>query len=509
MITIKRTEASADRKRVYFNLELLASGGPANGEAGGQPQISINGGALVNTVNVLVFVGFGLYYVQLDDTEINYSELSLLNLRYSSANVFEARAQVQIIEATNKDIFDAVEANSPQQHFAEVTSAVLFGATVSGSYLDTFLDNNISWVIQPGASGMDVQLDFNVGIGRIGVEVNLNGKFDANPNRFTDAFVYNYVTLLWDQISDVDTRMNNSNTHQDYDWFLTSQHVNPSNGDVHIRLVSSSTVTGDRLEIDRIRVLSLSEASGLTPTLIAEAVWDHDVTGHIAHETAAFHLSAAVPAIGQIIAVTDESNFQADGLAMSDNALTGLAIWIHDELNDLYYPGVIQSNDTAGNIVLYEPLAQLPVIGDAVVVRNQNFDHERDRVDVGSINGAPIAGELVPGVLQPTYTIRDNKDQIIYSDDTPTLLVIASEGWDFTGKEVWFAAKLDLDSGTAIVNRKCTILDSRRAQITLTAAETATPEKYFGEFSQTDLGGVLNQKTIQRFGLVIRKDVRE
>ena len=509
MMIIKRTETEAARKRAIFRLELKATGGPANAEAGGQPQMSVNGGAWANTVNVLVLVGNGMYYLQLDDAEIDYDSLTKLLFRYASAAVFEAGPAVQITEATNKEILDAVELNTPQQHFAEASSMVLQGTTVSGSYLNTFIDDDISWVIQPGAGEMNVQLNFNAGIGRIAFEVALNGMFDANPQRFTDAYAYNYVTLVWDKISNVDTRMNNSSSHQDYIWFLTSEHTNPTTGDARIRLMSTSTNTGDRLEIDRIIVLSVNEASGLTPASIAEAVWDHDVRDHEAHDTAAFYQVAAIPAIGDVIAVTDESTFQVEGLEQSAGTLVGKEILVHDELAKLYYEGIIKTNDALGNIVLYEPLAILPELEAGVIIRNRNFDHEHNRVDVGSINGAPIAGELVPGVIQAQYTVRDNTDQIVYRDDTPTLIIVAPSGWDFSGKKVFLAAKLDLDQAASIVDRECTVIDSRTASITLTAAETAVNDKYFGEFSQTDMDGSSNQKTIQRFGLVIRKDVRD
>ena len=509
MMIIKRTETVAARKRVYFRLELLATGGPANAEGGGQPQVSINGGAWANTVNTLVLVGNGAYYLQLDDAEFDYDSLTSLLFRYSSANVFEAGPAVQITETTNKEVLDAVEATAAQQHFAGASSALIEGVTVSGSYLDTFIDDDVSWVIRPDVSGMDVQLNFNAGIGRVAFQVSLNGKFDANPLRFTDSYAYNWITLTWDLISNVDTRMNNSSSHQDYTWFLTVQHTDATTGNVQIRLASTSTNTGDRLEIDRIFTLSLSESSGLTPDNIAEAVWDHNITGHEAHDTAAFYQIAAIRGVGEVIAVTDASNLQVDRLEQSADTLVGMSIYVHDEINELYYDGVIKSNDALGNIELYAPLGILPVIGWGVIIRNRNFDHEHDLVDVGSVNGAPIAGELVPGVIQAEYAIRDNKDQIVYEGDTPTLVVVAAEGFDFTGKEVWFAAKLNLDTGPAIVNRECTVTGPRTAVITLTAAETAATSKYFGEFSQTDLDGTSNQKTIQRFGLVIRKDVRD
>ena len=168
---------------------------PENGEAGGQPQLSVAGAAWGNTANTLVLIGNGRYYVELAEAEVTEDDRTVIETRYKSANTAEALgSMIQILETTNTEVLAAVEAASPQQDLALVTSAVIEGTTVSGSYAVTFIDDGISWIIQPDAvNGMEVILDFNVGLGRILSSVQLNGKFDKanppNPNRWTDVLL--------------------------------------------------------------------------------------------------------------------------------------------------------------------------------------------------------------------------------------------------------------------------------------------------------------------------------
>lgn len=78
-----------DIQRRFFLFLVDATDGiiPETGEAGGQPQISKNGAAFANTVNVLVAVGNGSYYLELAQGEID--TLGWILVRYKSANTAE------------------------------------------------------------------------------------------------------------------------------------------------------------------------------------------------------------------------------------------------------------------------------------------------------------------------------------------------------------------------------------------------------------------------------------
>jgi hypothetical protein len=70
---------------------------PELGEAGGQPQVMIDGAAWVNTTNTLVAVGNGEYYVELTTTETNQTPGKNIRGRYKSANTNEARSNEIIV----------------------------------------------------------------------------------------------------------------------------------------------------------------------------------------------------------------------------------------------------------------------------------------------------------------------------------------------------------------------------------------------------------------------------
>lgn len=64
--TVKVGETDALKTRVYFDVRQLDGLTPSLIEAGGQPQVSINGAAFSNTgISVLISTGFGKYYAEL------------------------------------------------------------------------------------------------------------------------------------------------------------------------------------------------------------------------------------------------------------------------------------------------------------------------------------------------------------------------------------------------------------------------------------------------------------
>ena len=91
MKLIKIGETTASKKRVQF-LCVDASDGmtPEIGEAGGQPEISWNGGAYTSTgIGVLVDLGDGNYYAELTDGVLATTGVTI-HPRYKSANTLEA-----------------------------------------------------------------------------------------------------------------------------------------------------------------------------------------------------------------------------------------------------------------------------------------------------------------------------------------------------------------------------------------------------------------------------------
>jgi len=106
MILIKQSEATATRRRIYFQCVDATDGmTPETGEAGGQPQFSTNGGAWGNTTNVLVAIGNGRYYTELTAAEIGTP--AVIESRYKSVNTAEAfGTTAQIVSFDPNDAAD-------------------------------------------------------------------------------------------------------------------------------------------------------------------------------------------------------------------------------------------------------------------------------------------------------------------------------------------------------------------------------------------------------------------
>ena len=91
----KLGDTVAARRRVRLHLVDAADGmTPEIGEAGGQPQVEVNGGGFVNTAGVLVSLGNGAYYVQLTAAEL--SAVGSFMVRYKSANTAEFQTEHNI-----------------------------------------------------------------------------------------------------------------------------------------------------------------------------------------------------------------------------------------------------------------------------------------------------------------------------------------------------------------------------------------------------------------------------
>lgn len=107
MIQIQTAEETAALRRVYFQCVDETDGlTPEAAEAGGQPQISINGVAWTNTgIGVLVAIApaaNGRYYGQLTQTVVSENPRTVIESRYKSADTAEAiGTTVQIINDTS------------------------------------------------------------------------------------------------------------------------------------------------------------------------------------------------------------------------------------------------------------------------------------------------------------------------------------------------------------------------------------------------------------------------
>lgn len=104
-ILVQQSEATAAYRRMYFHCVDATDGlTPETGEATGQPQISVNGGAWGNTTNTLAAIGNGRYYVEITAAELG--TLGIIEGRYKSANTAEALGMT--LQVVPYDPYDSV-----------------------------------------------------------------------------------------------------------------------------------------------------------------------------------------------------------------------------------------------------------------------------------------------------------------------------------------------------------------------------------------------------------------
>lgn len=89
MRQIQQDQATAARRRVYFDVRQLDGISPATGEAGNQPQISVDGAAWTNTgIGTLTHIGNGRYYAELTEAIIGTAG-QWIETRYKGAATIE------------------------------------------------------------------------------------------------------------------------------------------------------------------------------------------------------------------------------------------------------------------------------------------------------------------------------------------------------------------------------------------------------------------------------------
>ena len=251
----------------------------------------------------------------------------------------------QFAESTDslQSIRDAITEANPQNHTA-TSSNDTTGTIASGTYTDTATDNGTRWQIAPagvavGGFGLNVDLVFGIGTGRVPSAVTINGYFNASPpagSRAVEVWAYNYLSTSWDQVSDSGTNFDDAAADADYQYALSTDHVQVSDGEVKIRFTSTSTDTDDDLYLDQAVVSSVAqEAAGLTAIAITEAVWNHPTSGHD-EDTMGYVLGHVRILNGKILSATSASQFIMDAGVNSNDAYNGMLIVSEDKTDDHY-----------------------------------------------------------------------------------------------------------------------------------------------------------------------------
>lgn len=190
----------------------------------------------------------------------------------SDANIIAVAADTT--SPTNlRDMFNGAgytDAEAPAKqiqldNIASVGSAVnqtaydhdlLLGTLVSGTLTDTESANNVSMDFQDdnfgggGSTGaFDVRFKFNIGSSNLPASVSYRGRVNGG-NDDCDVYVYNYTTMDWRFLGNVDGK--NGSSNDDYTWDLFTNNVDPVTGEVEIRFYTSTGQSDAILRVDQI-----------------------------------------------------------------------------------------------------------------------------------------------------------------------------------------------------------------------------------------------------------------
>lgn len=168
-------ETNPNLLRVHFQIVAVDGINPALGEAGGQPQVSVNDGPWTNTgIGTLVAVGNGRYYAYLDPSLLLVAE-TVIQTRYKSVNTAECPGDDVRVVLDENVLYDGQTAGGSTRTRVALAEAydVRRGARYVGAVLVvpgmddvvrqiTGYGNNgsgSSYVTVANASGFDVPLD--------------------------------------------------------------------------------------------------------------------------------------------------------------------------------------------------------------------------------------------------------------------------------------------------------------------------------------------------------------
>jgi len=134
--------------------------------------------------------------------------------------------------------------------------SVTTGSSISGAYTDTAINDAAYWVLAPagaavGGFGLNVEFTFSLGQQNRASQVVIDGNWTGSGTIYV--WAWNYFDSVWVKISHIHTEIASS-SDETHVYPLFHPMIQPTDGEVKIRLTSTSTTTADRLNLDQLVV---------------------------------------------------------------------------------------------------------------------------------------------------------------------------------------------------------------------------------------------------------------
>ena len=298
-------------------------------------------------------------------------------------------------------IRDAQVSAAPINHSATANTESGNTTLDAGTYADTATNDGVNYYktgpgVAVGGFGLDCYLTFNIGIGRVPTSVIVDGHFDAGASRTVQVWAYDYILADYVQLSNSVTDFGNSGSDNDYQYAMTINMVQVSDGEVLIRFTSTSVTGADVWWCDYVALTSvIQEAAGLTADSIQAAVWARADSGHD-EATLGYNLAQYFIRKGHPVSATSGSQFIIDtGLAVND-AYNGMLIMVEDKTDGHYeIKRIIDYIGATKEVFTDATLAFTPATEDDYYILsagygNVNVTHISGTSQTANDNGADI-----------------------------------------------------------------------------------------------------------------------
>lgn len=165
MRPVKQNEGTASRLRVYFHVVELDGITPAANEAGGQPQISVNGGAWTDAgIGMLVAIGNGRYYADLDQAVVSTAG-DVIETRYKSALTAECPGDSILVYTVDPATVAFIAQGNGTIRYPYTLTDSLTAAPIVGARVTVTNDSGGTNIVAEGVTGTNGEAVFYLNAG--------------------------------------------------------------------------------------------------------------------------------------------------------------------------------------------------------------------------------------------------------------------------------------------------------------------------------------------------------
>lgn len=153
------------------------------------------------------------------------------------------------------------------------TATIINGTNTSGDFTNTFVRDNIFWIINEASTGLTVECEFSIPKSNKAGTFNVFGHYDGKgSSHYIELWIWNVETLSWELLKELFMTHRTDDSDQIQEYY--EQHIDRTTDKVKIRLIHNVTTytTTHELYLDAILLTSMEIT---TTEDIAASVWGY------------------------------------------------------------------------------------------------------------------------------------------------------------------------------------------------------------------------------------------